>query len=101
MKLTGLRRERSKLLNEIEKKRLYVTPEKQKEKILMVNCVIWNSPSFHNDQMCLDLVGSLQSGNLLFLKCSRSYAVLVEKACVLDFKDEKKSVLKLKDIKIE
>ena len=49
MKLTGLRRERSKLLNEIEKKRLYVTPEKQKEKILMVNCVIWNSPSFHND----------------------------------------------------
>ena len=49
MKLTGLRRERSKLLNEIEKKRLYVTPEKQKEKILMVNCVIWNSPSFYND----------------------------------------------------
>ena len=49
MKLTGLRRERSKLLNEVEKIRFYVTPEKQKEKMLMVNCVIWNSPSLQNE----------------------------------------------------
>ena len=49
MKLTGLRRDRSKLLNEVEKIRFYVTPEKQKEKMLMVNCVIWNSPSLQNE----------------------------------------------------
>ena len=32
MKLTGLRRKQSKLLNGIEKIRFYVTPEKQKDK---------------------------------------------------------------------